>query len=307
MSTGFRLAASAVLTVLAVACAPPPSVPADARAAAMPAMPADTDEAGLRAAVARALAEQRFHSPAGNNALEGYLVLRALRPDDADLGTAMMEMLPYAVIASEQAMARADFAEARRLTDLIARADPQAPALPRLRAAIAAREADEAQRMIAEAEAARLRAIEAERVASEAGVSEAGAPGAAPAPAVAERSAAPPPTPGVSPPAVNPAPAAAAPVIPSPAPARAAPALVSSPAPRYPVMALRRRLEGDVTVAFTVRTDGSVGDARVVAATAPDVFDEAALAAVARWRFAPAAGPQEVRRVLQFRLPRSEG
>lgn len=310
MSTGFRSAAAAALALLAVACAQGTSVPSDVPAAApraaVPAVPAVTDEARLRAAIARAQAEQRFHSPAGNNALEGYLALRTLRPDDADLAIAMMEMLPYAVIASEQAMARADFAEARRLADLIARADPQAPALPRLRHAIAAREAaeaDEAKRMIAEADAARRRAIETGRLAAEAG-----APGPAPAPAEAGRSEPPPPTPAALPPAASPAPTAArASSAPRPAAPSPAPTLISSPSPRYPVMALRRRLEGDVTVAFTVRSDGSVGDARVIAATPPDVFDEAALAAVSRWRFAPADGTQEVRRVLQFRLPRSEG
>lgn len=316
MPTSIRHAFAATLTLLVVACAPESPVPASlAPAGRGPApttvAPAATDEASLRAAVASALVEQRFHSPAGNNALEGYLALRALRQDDADVATAMMEMLPYAVIAAEQAIARADFAEARRLADLIARADPQAPALSRLRDTIAVREAEDARRVSAEADAARLHTLEAERLAAQASTppgsaTETPVTGSAtdPAPAV------PPPAAGISPaspPAASPAiaspPAAAAP----PPAVRPAPTLLSSPPPRYPVMALRRRLEGDVTVAFTVRADGSVGDARVLSASTPEVFDEAALAAVARWRFAPGVAPQDVRRVLQFRLPGAEG
>ena len=68
-----------------------------------------------------------------------------------------MELLPYAVIGSEQAVGREDFAEARRLLGLIERADDSAPALSRLRESIAAAEANAARRLIAEAEAAKLR------------------------------------------------------------------------------------------------------------------------------------------------------
>ena len=67
-------------------------------------------------------------------------------------------------------------------------------------------------------------------------------------------------------------------------------------------MALRRKLEGQVTVQFTIQPDGSVASPRVVSGDPPGVFDEAALVAASRWRFE--AGSQSVAstRVVQFRL-----
>src|SRR5690606_16895790 len=59
---------------------------------------------------------------------------------------------------------------------------------------------------------------------------------------------------------------------------------LSTPAPRYPVEALRASQSGEVQVEFTVSPDGSVSDARVVRANPPRVFDREAVAAVRRWR-----------------------
>ena len=55
--------------------------------------------------------------------------------------------------------------------------------------------------------------------------------------------------------------------------------------PKYPARALSRQIKGWVKVEFTIRTDGSVTDATVVAAQPPGVFDEAALTAIAKWKF----------------------
>jgi protein TonB len=82
--------------------------------------------------------------------------------------------------------------------------------------------------------------------------------------------------------------------------------LISAPPPRYPLTALRRKIEGDVTVAFTIRSDGSVASPRVVAATKPGLFDQAALAAASRWRFQAGAAPTEATRQLRFRLADAE-
>jgi len=57
-------------------------------------------------------------------------------------------------------------------------------------------------------------------------------------------------------------------------------------APAYPRGAASRGLEGWVDVEFTVTEDGEVRDATVTAASA-EVFENAALAAVNRWRFEP--------------------
>ena len=72
--------------------------------------------------------------------------------------------------------------------------------------------------------------------------------------------------------------------LPSPA---APPRLLHQPAPRYPSLALSRKMEGSVQVAFTIRADGAVGDTRVVSADPPGIFDRSALAAVGSYRFEP--------------------
>lgn len=77
--------------------------------------------------------------------------------------------------------------------------------------------------------------------------------------------------------------------------------------PFYPSHARRRRIEGDVTVLFTVNAQGRTGDIRVVASTPEDVFTEAAMRAVGRWRFTPAMKGGEavavrVRQVIRFRM-----
>jgi protein TonB len=57
--------------------------------------------------------------------------------------------------------------------------------------------------------------------------------------------------------------------------------------PVYPPKALSRGQEGEVRVRFTVDTAGRVAAAQVVSATPPDVFDQAAVDAVRKWRFEP--------------------
>jgi len=57
--------------------------------------------------------------------------------------------------------------------------------------------------------------------------------------------------------------------------------------PDYPQRALTRGLEGWVQVQFTITPAGTVKDAIVVSAEPQDVFDDAALKAIARWRYNP--------------------
>lgn len=282
----------------------PAATPAAAQAAPAPAAP--TDEAGLRAAAASALSEQRLYSPVGNNAIEHYLALRALVPGDASIETALVELLPYALIGSEQAIARGDLEEARRLVGLIERADAGLPALSRLRDSLVAAEA-EARKAALAAEEEAARREEAERLAATAAeqarerAASAPPPAAAsparPAPAAASVATPPAPAPAVAATPAPPRPAA-------PAAAPAAPKLLSAPQPRYPLMALRRKLEGEVLLELSIRPDGSVGSARVISATPPGLFDQAAVAAAERWRFEQAAAPATTRQVLRFRLPR---
>jgi protein TonB len=58
-------------------------------------------------------------------------------------------------------------------------------------------------------------------------------------------------------------------------------------APDYPPSAVTTGTEGWVKVQFSITTTGSVRDAFVVEADPPRVFDDAALKAIARWRYQP--------------------
>jgi protein TonB len=57
--------------------------------------------------------------------------------------------------------------------------------------------------------------------------------------------------------------------------------------PDYPPRALSRGLEGWVQVQFTITATGTVKDAVVVTAEPRNIFDDAALKAIARWRYNP--------------------
>ncbi len=57
--------------------------------------------------------------------------------------------------------------------------------------------------------------------------------------------------------------------------------------PDYPPRALSRGLEGWVEVQFTITATGTVKDAIVVNSDPKNIFDDAALKAIARWRYNP--------------------
>jgi protein TonB len=57
--------------------------------------------------------------------------------------------------------------------------------------------------------------------------------------------------------------------------------------PEYPLRELTQGIEGWVRVQFTITAAGSVKDAVVVASQPEGRFDEAALTAIARWRYNP--------------------
>ena len=77
--------------------------------------------------------------------------------------------------------------------------------------------------------------------------------------------------------------------------------------PEYPEAARARALRGYVEVEFTVTPSGTVEGARVAAAEPRNVFDAAALAAVARRRYPADAErePQAVKERIDFAPPRS--
>ena len=79
--------------------------------------------------------------------------------------------------------------------------------------------------------------------------------------------------------------------------------------PDYPPTALAQRIAGNVMLEFTVSTSGEPRDVHVIEATPPGIFDQAAIAAVKRWRYAPvlvngAAVEVPVKTRMRFELPK---
>jgi len=291
--------------------ATPAAAPAPTAETAVSAQVQSMSVEQLREAASAALRENRMYAPAGNNAFEYYLALRDKQPQDATVKSALTDLTPYALIATEQSISREEFPEAQRLIALIEKVDDKAPALPRLKAGVTngiqnaatrsaqeteklkkqteektqqqaeqkklaeqqAKEAEAAKQIAAQQESARQQAAEAERQAT--------------AKREADQRAA----------------AAAAPKPAAPAAAAAAAATlrpISTPAPRYPPEALRAGTSGEVLVEITVGTDGSVTSSRVLRANPARIFDREALNATKRWKFEPVAAPVTTRRTLSF-------
>jgi periplasmic protein TonB len=78
-------------------------------------------------------------------------------------------------------------------------------------------------------------------------------------------------------------------------------------APRYPMRAANRRIEGWVKVQFTITKEGKVADAVVVDSEPKHTFDRAALSAIKRWKFKAKviegiAFEQRAEQLLEFKL-----
>ena len=271
----------------------------------------------LRDAASKAYSENRLYAPAENNAVEYYLALRDKQPGDASVASALTDLLPMTVIATEQSVNRDDFAEAQRLAALLEKADGQHPALARLKASIASQQATavaraEQQTLTAEEEALKKADLEkkrledqkkqqeqaAKQLAAQQGADKQAADKAAADRAAADRAAA------------DRAAADKAAADQRAAQQRAAAAqptatasdlrALSTPPPKFPPDALRAGQAGEVQVEFTVGTDGSVTAARVVRSNPARIFDREAVNAVRRWRFQPVDAPVTTRRTIGF-------
>lgn len=77
--------------------------------------------------------------------------------------------------------------------------------------------------------------------------------------------------------------------------------------PTYPQRAAQARLEGSVTMAVTIRPDGTVADVEVLESNPPRLFDQAAIQAMQRWKFRPKLvdgkpQAQRARQTIEFTL-----
>lgn len=324
---------------MAVACAlvacKKDEAPAASPRVAQPAVPTPTPESVVAASVSAMTAEQlrdaankayndnRLYAPAGNNAMEYFLALRDKVPGDAGAASALTDLLPMTVIATEQGIAREDLDEAKRLLALIGKADPHHPALARLKASVASSEARlkqqaQAQQLTQEEEAKRREDLAKKREEDQKKLQEQQRQqqasleqqrqqqAAAEAEAERQRQAAaaeqPREQPAAAPPP-PPAPVAAAATRPRPA-ATIELRPVSQPGPKFPPAAQRAGATATVQVEFTVGTDGAIASARVVASDAPRQFqrdfEREALLAVKRWRFQPVSQATTSRRTIVF-------
>ena len=293
----------------AVATQAPAIAPEDAVSSKVSAMTIEQ----LREAAREAYGDNRLYAPAEDNAVEYYLALRDKAPNDASASSALTDLLPMTVIATEQSINRDDFAEAQRLAALLEKAAPQHPALPRLKSDIATRQAAAVARaaeleVTAEEQAEIQAELERQRIADQkrqqeqaarelaaknaAAEKEAAADKAAAEQAEAEKLAA------EQQAAERREAAARAAAAAKPTAADLRP--LSMPAPEFPRDALRAGQSGEVLVEYTVGTDGSVTAARVVDSNPGRVFDRAALEAVERWRFQPISAPVTTRRAIGF-------
>lgn len=309
-----QLAACAVVSLgvmLASGCrkdAPEPRG-VSAAEAAITSQPSDA----LRVRAQEALDANRHFAPAGNNAAEALLELRDRGRADAGDLAAITEMQPYLIIAAERAVEGGNAPEAERLVRLLARMDPNAPALARLNAAVA-----DTQAAVADSD---TRSPESQTTAPAArpvtsalrpsAVAAQGSSVSGTGPSMIANSSSEHP-PAAAPPQNAPAAVASSPPEPvAPGRAAAEPRAAAAPAlrlvqdvqPSYPTRALARRLEGRVEVMFTVQPDGSVENVRVIQSTHARMFDQAALAAARRWRFAPIPTAATTTRTLQFAPP----
>lgn len=283
-----------------------PAKPAQAVSDEVAAMGADE----LREAAGTALREQRLYAPGGNNAMEYYLALRDKQPNDPAVASALTDLMPYTLIATEQSIVREDFDEAERLYALMVKADAQAPALPRLKQSIADARAQATRQAAAEEERsaeAEQRAqelaeqrIQEQQQAQEQAAAQLAAQQAQEAAAkqAAERAAAQREAAAQQAAAETDAPANEEPA--SSGPSNTKLVVVSTVKPEFPRQALRRRQSGEVQVEFVVGTNGSVTSARVVSSNPRQVFDNAALHAVKQWKFKPMSEPKTVRQTLSF-------
>jgi protein TonB len=281
------------------------------------AAPATESVAELMRRANAAFRAERIAAPAGDNAIELFLAVRAREPRHPGLAEALGDLMPLANFAFEGALRQGDSAEAERVLDLLARIDESSMVTRRARAQLAQLQQQIAAREAAAEEALQVATVaEAVRAAPEATTTE---PAQAPARRAREdaaTAAAPPiaaaalPAAGTAAPTGSPTATAAAS---EPAVAAATPSPLTAPRPiakvqpDYPAQARSRKVEGFVELEFLVNTQGQPDEIRVVRSEPEGLFDRSAVRALMRWKFKPAERDGKVeaartRTTLNFKL-----
>ena len=262
-------------------------------------------EKDLRANARKAVMEQRWVKPSGNSALEYYLALRQkLKAPDESVETAITDIVPYAVIGMDQAIANFDDREALRLEGLIRMADPNAPALARVKSDLEKMKTRQAQAETDKASAEQL-AAENEAKAKEdaAKAKEEAAKKAKDEAAKAAQTVAAPVVQAPAPVVQAPAPVVqapvSAPVVQAPA-AKAAIVPLQTPQPEYPREALMAGTKGEVVAEISINGAGAVTSVRIISASPRGVFDKTVISTVRRWKYQGNGESTTIRRTFAF-------
>ena len=271
-----------------------PSTPVTASsvAAPPPANVAAMDEKQLLSEARNAVNQQRYLSPAGNNAFEFYLRVLGMDPGNKVASDALRETFSIAADSAEQAINARNFDDAQRQINLLAKADPANFTLTILRSKLDAQkktldkqqqqEADQQKAQALAAQKAATDKLAAEKLAEQQKAQQteqqkvAAQTTTRPAQQQTQRA--------TSTAASTPSGQAAA----SGGGQTTSAVLLRQIPPRYPPQAARAQQEGSVLVSFTITPDGRTADIKVVESQPKRVFDRAAIDAVSGYRFTPA-------------------
>ncbi len=270
-----------------------PSSPVSVATQAAPPPPANVaamDINQLLSEARKAMNEQRYLAPVGNNAFEFYLRALEKQPGNQVATDALRETFPFAATSAEQSINSRDFNEAQRQIDLLAKADPTNFTLTILRSKLDAQRKlldKQQQETVDQQKAVQLAAqkaaadkLEADKLADQQkALTEQQKQKQAPVVAQPSQQTA-----AVSKPAATAGASAAG----GTGGQSSEAVLVKGASPNYPRAALQSQQTGWVVVSFTVDPEGRTRDIRVVDAQPRTVFDHAAVDAVNRYRFTPA-------------------
>lgn len=290
-----------------------PSTPVAAStvAAPPPANVAAMDEKQLLSEARNAVNQQRYLSPAGNNAFEFYLRVLEMEPGNKVASDALRETFSIAAGSAEQAINARNFDDAQRQINLLAKADPTNFTLTILRSKLDAQKKtlDKQQQQEADQQKAQALAVQkatadkaaAEKLAEQQKVQQAEQQKQAAQPAAQPTRQA---SPAAGSAAAKPANQVAA--APAGGPTTAA-VLIRQSQPKYPARAARAQQEGHVLVSFTVTPEGRTANIKVVESQPGRIFDRAAMDAVEGYRFTPAmkdgvAVPSQRQQPIDFKL-----
>lgn len=270
-----------------------PSTPVAAGTKAAPPPPVNVgamDLDQLLGEARKAINDQRYLAPAGNNAFEFYLRVLQKQPGNRVAADALRETFPFAATSAEQAINARNFADAQRQIDLLARADPTNFTLTILRSKL-----DAQRKTLDKQQQDALDQQKQQLAAQKAAADRATADLATQTQAAADKTAADQTAREQARKVEQPRQASAdatvsnVPAVEKKVTGKTSDAvLLKAPAPEYPSSALRSRQSGSVVVSFTVDPDGRTSNVKVVSSTTRHIFDRAAMNAVRSYRFTPA-------------------